>query len=166
MVSPSDSNINPAAPSSAKCPFEKDTTSWLEYRMDKTAVGNPAVDFIYKSPKLLENSIWQIIMPGTVQGNQVKNNGISPSGLHEQSKLPQTLSQMTPRCPYRLISNSAAARTRRKWGALLETSQSKTNQRLGHHCQKAAFTSQESWSCSCLTCPSFAHIRWVYKWTY
>ena len=67
-------------------------------------------------------------MPGTVQGNQVKNNEISPFGLYEESKLPPTLSQMTPRCPHRLISSSAAARTRRKLGALLETSQSKTKQ--------------------------------------
>jgi len=82
-------------------------------------------------------------MPATVQMNQVKNNKVSPFELYEQSKLPQTLSQMTPRCPYRLISNSAVARKRRKLGALLETSQSKTNQRLGHLCQKAAFTNQE-----------------------
>lgn len=105
-------------------------------------------------------------MPGSVQGNQVKNNEISAFGAVQQSKLPQTLGQMTPKCPYRFISNSAGARTRRKLGDLLETSQSKTNQRLGRHCQKTAFTSQESWSRSCLTCPLFVHIRWFHKWTY
>lgn len=107
-------------------------------------------EFICKSPKM-PKSYWEIASDRLsclelFKGNQVEYNEISPFGLYEQPKLPQALSQMTPRCPYRFISNSAAARTRRKLGALLETSQSKTTQGLGRHCQKAAFTSQESWS--------------------
>lgn len=109
--------------------------------MGETTVGNLAVDFICESPRVIgkehltDYRAWNCSRETGIK-KQHQCNEIGPSGLHEQSKLPQPLSQMTPRCPYRLIYSAAAARTRRKSGALLETSQSKTNQRLGCHCQK------------------------------
>lgn len=140
-VSPSDSSCSPAAPSSAKCLLEKGTTSWPEYRRTgQTTVGNLAEDLICESPRVIgkecltDYRAWSSSRETGIK-NQHQCNEISPSGLYEQCKLPQPLSQMTLRCPYRLIWSAAAARTRRKSGALLETSQSKTNQRLGCHCQ-------------------------------
>jgi len=112
--------------------------------MGETTVGNLAVDFICKFQKnvqeLLENSTDRLSRLEQSEGTRLKNKTNKKKTRWNQSCMNSPKShkpsQMTPRCPCRLICSSAAARTRRKLGALLQTSQSKTNQWLGHHCQK------------------------------
>lgn len=138
--------------------------------MGETTVGNLAVDFICKFQKnvqeLLENSTDRLSRLEQSEGTRLKNktNKKNPmkSVLHEQPQIPQTQPD-DPKMPLQTHLQFSSSQNEEEIGGLI-TDQPKQNKPMTwSSLPKAAFTRQESWPCSCLTCPSFAHIRRVYK---
>lgn len=171
-VSPSDSSCSPAAPSSAKCLLEKGTTSWLEYRRTgETTVGNLAVDFICESPRVIGKEC----LADYRAWNCSRETGIKKSTPMQWNQsfwaiwtvqAPTTPQPDDPEMPLQTHLQCSSSQNKEEIGDLIRDQPKQNKPKTWLPLPKSAFTSQESWPCSCLTCPSFAHIRWVYKWTY